>query len=155
MANLDINLYGFPDEDKVSTISISIQWRSAPDYMTANGSHDLTTNRAELAQPPAAVTSVREELRQTQGISISQPRDRLRPTDRLVLYALHARVPQGQKVTLPVRLHELMDECSISRKQVQICLKRLTEKGMISRVTEGVVVGTQEGYRYHISQAVK
>lgn len=155
MANLDINLYGFPDEDKVSSISICIQWQKAPDYITANSSHSLTSNREELNQHPAAVTPVREDLHQTHHINTSQPRDRLRPTDRLVLYALHARVPQGQKTTIPVRLHELMDECSISRKQVQICLKRLAEKGIISRVTEGVVVGTQEGYSYRISQINK
>lgn len=83
-------------------------------------------------------------------VKVSQLSNRLRPSDKLVLIALRAKVPEGTLITPPVRVRDLMEECSISRKQVQICLKRLGEKRMISRITKGVIVGSQEGYRYRV-----
>lgn len=79
---------------------------------------------------------------------------RLRPTDRLVLNALRARVPEGGQITKPIRLQELVDECAISRRQEQICLKRLTEMALINRLSDGMSLGNKEGYPYKLSQAL-
>jgi hypothetical protein len=76
---------------------------------------------------------------------------RLLPSDRVILDALRQRVPQGKQITTPVRNGELMEECSISRRQVQICLKRLTGKGLIKRLANGTDVGTNAGSRYFIT----
>jgi hypothetical protein len=75
----------------------------------------------------------------------------LLPSDRVILDALRRRVSQGKQITTPVRNGELMEECSISRRQVQICLKRLTGKGLIKRLTNETEVGTNAGYRYFIT----
>jgi hypothetical protein len=75
---------------------------------------------------------------------------KLLPTDRVILDALRKRVPRGDRTTVPVRNGELMEECSISRRQVQICLKRLTGKGLIRRLVEGEDIGSHVGYRYFI-----
>jgi hypothetical protein len=72
----------------------------------------------------------------------------LLPTDRLILNALRRRAPRGELSTVHVRNSELMEECSISRRQVQICLKRLTEKGLIKRLVDGADVGATTGCRY-------
>jgi len=81
----------------------------------------------------------------------AQPsRKRLLPSDRVMLDALRTRLPKGEQVTLPVRTRELIDACEISRRQVQICLRRLQEKGLIKRILDGARVGQQGGYRYQI-----
>jgi hypothetical protein len=148
MATLDIKLYDIPDKSKVFTISIFIQWNDAPDRAATNRPH---SNRKVQGQHClVSRTSARKESCQTRKAEPSQHNDRLLPTDKLVLNALQARVPQDEVLTPPVRLRELMKECSISRRQAQICLKRLGEKGMVSRITKGITVGSQEGYRYRI-----
>jgi hypothetical protein len=73
---------------------------------------------------------------------------KLLPTDRVILDALRKRVPRGDRVTVPVRNGELMEECSISRRQVQICLKRLTGKRLIKRLVNETDIGSHTGYRY-------
>jgi DNA-binding MarR family transcriptional regulator len=78
------------------------------------------------------------------------PRKRLLPSDRVILDALRARLPKGEQVTKPVRTRELIDVCEISRRQVQICLRRLEEKGLIKRILDGTYIGQQSGYRYQI-----
>lgn len=90
--------------------------------------------------------------RRREDDSATQLRDRLLPTDRLVLNALLARVSEGEQETKPVRLQELMDECGISRSQARICLKRLTERGLVSRIYGGSRADNQEGYSYKISE---
>lgn len=87
-------------------------------------------------------------------LSASQSGGRLLPTDRLVLNALRARISEGEQATKPVRLQELMDECGISRSQARICLKRLTEKGLVNRVNGEARVDNQEGYSYKLSKDV-
>lgn len=84
----------------------------------------------------------------------AQRRVRLLPTDRLVLNALRARVPEGEQLTKPVRLQELMEECAISRRQAQICLKRLTEMELINRLSDGMSLGNKDGYPYKILQGL-
>ena len=64
--------------------------------------------------------------------------------------ALLQRVPRGKSMTLPVRVKELMIECEISRRQVQICLRRLAEMGLIRRLTDDIGLGSQKGFRYEI-----
>lgn len=153
MATLNIKLHGIPDRSKASRLSICIQLNNESAHVTTAQSH---ANRKALAQHYiASVTPTRKESRHTRKVEISQSKDRLLPTDKLVLYALHSRVALGEAVTPPVRVRELAEECSISRKQVQICLKRLGEKRLISRITKGVTVGSQEGYRYRILQGTK
>ncbi len=75
----------------------------------------------------------------------------LLPSDRVILDALRRRVPQGEQVTTPVRNGELMEECEISRRQVQICLKRLTDRRLIKRLIGESDVGSHAGYRYLVS----
>jgi predicted transcriptional regulator len=67
-----------------------------------------------------------------------------------VLDALRARLPRNKKMTPAVTIKELVDDCMISRRQVQICLRRLDEKGIINRFAEEAVLGNPKGYRYRI-----
>lgn len=76
----------------------------------------------------------------------------LLPTDRIVLNALHARIPWGEHTTELVCVRELAVECEISRRQVQICIKRLTEKRLIKRLVDEKNIGSNNGYRYWISE---
>lgn len=100
----------------------------------AEKSRRLTSGNSKRPSPATAEKSEKQLL----------------PSDRVVLDALRRRVPQGDQVTTPVRNGELMEECSISRRQVQICLKRLAGKGLISRLVDGVEIGSNAGYRYLI-----
>jgi hypothetical protein len=75
----------------------------------------------------------------------------LLPSDRIVLNALRSRVPKGSDVTVPVSVRELMEECTISRRQVQICLKRLSEKELAKRLFKPANLGSHNGYCYQIS----
>jgi predicted transcriptional regulator len=54
-------------------------------------------------------------------------------------------------VTTPVRNSELVEECSISRSQVRICLKRLTGKGLVKRLVDEADIGANAGYRYFVT----
>lgn len=141
--------------NKVHSISILIQWCEV-DGGQADDSH--------YSPQPTVVTQ--SQQRPEAGVRCAERHDptrrpaprttsRLLPTDRLVLGALLDRIPQGETLTPPIRLRELMEECSISRRQVQICLRRLGERGMISRLTEGVPLGNRDGYRYSVTQKGK
>lgn len=146
MATLDITLRGVTAD---STISIHVQLdgiekkralTGMPSNVTAEGgSADLSSDKKERRASAAKGDSAR-----TTG--------RLRPTDKLVLDALRARVPEGTAETAPVTVRELMGECFISRRQVGICLRRLNEKGMINRVGDDALSGRAEGYRYRIQE---
>jgi predicted HTH transcriptional regulator len=143
MATLDITLRGVTAD---STISIRVQLDGVeknrpltvtPINVTAKGGADLSsakkTSRASAVKRNSARTT-----------------DRLLPTDKLVLDALRARVPEGAAETAPVTIRELMRECFISRRQVGICLRRLNEKGMINRIGDDALSGRVEGYCYRI-----
>jgi DNA-binding MarR family transcriptional regulator len=81
-------------------------------------------------------------------ISVGKPKSQLLPSDRVILDALLKRALHGDRITVPVRNGDLAAECEISRRQVQICLKRLIEKGLIKRLMEGADAGSNSGYRY-------
>lgn len=146
MPTLDITLQGVAAD---STISIRVQLdgvekkralTGTPGNGTAEiGRSDLSSDKKKRRAPAAKGDSARTT-------------DRLRPTDKLVLDALRARVPEGAAETAPVTVRELMGECFISRRQVGICLRRLNEKGMINRVGDDALSGRAEGYRYRIQE---
>lgn len=145
-----INMNGIPKR-KLSFISICVHLNQESRDTPTTDSNSLQPDRNVVDQHYTLQARERrvESYRASQ-VQVSELNNRLRPSDRLVLIALCAKVPEGTSITPPVRVRELMEECSISRKQVQICLKRLGEKRMISRITKGVTVGSQEGYRYRI-----
>jgi hypothetical protein len=144
MATLDITLRGVTAE---STISIRVQLDGVEKKRTLTGTPSdgvAEGGRADLSsdKKKRRAYAAKGESARTTG--------RLRPTDKLVLDALRARVPEGAAETAPVTVRELMGECFISRRQVGICLRRLNEKGMINRVGEDTLSGRAEGYRYRI-----
>jgi hypothetical protein len=120
---------------RVRTVTISIQWHE---------------DEIEAQNVSCNVVPVFTGNAPTFHRSKTHSGNRLLPTDRLVLNALLSRVPQGEKMTIPVRVQELMTECLISRRQVQICLKRLSSKGLIKRLLDEMEVGGHKGYRYRI-----
>lgn len=138
--------------NRIHSISILIEW-SEEEGGWVNNIHCssqsvvATRNRQEVGVK-ARGTGKHGQIRR----DTTQLPSRLLPTDKLVLKALRDRAPGGEAVTPPVKIRELMEECSISRRQVQICLRRLSEKGMITRITKGVSLGNQEGYQYGILQ---
>ncbi len=140
---------------KVHTLSITIQWREDEAELaegTSNGSKfDKIAQSRQLITKAAYVNAKPANLSHT---SATRSGKRLLPSDRVVLNALCARVPKGNRVTTLVRTRELQEECEISQRQVQICLRRLNEKGLIKRLSEGEVGGSQEGYHYQLSQDV-
>lgn len=137
-------------------MSILIQWCEVDD---GQADDSLTCNTQSIVAHDQQQTIVKigsnERHGQTKREYAQRADSRLLPTDKLVLGALRDRLPLGETVTPPIRLRELMEECSISRRQVQICLRRLGEKGMIGRLTEGVPLGNRDGYRYSVVQKVK
>jgi len=144
MATLDITLR---DVTADSTISIRVQLdgvekkrgltRTLSNGTAEGGSADLSSVKKKRRAPAAKGDSARTT-------------DRLRPTDKLVLDALRARVPEGAAETAPVTIRELMGECFISRRQVGICLRRLNERGMINRIGDDALSGRVEGYCYRV-----
>ena len=144
MATLDITLRGVTAD---STISIRVQLDGVEKKRVLTGKPSNVTAEDGSAGLPSdkkqgRASAAKGDLAGTTG--------RLRPTDKLVLDALRARVPEGAAETSPVTVRELMGECFISRHQVGICLRRLNEKGMINRVGEDALSGRVEGYRYRI-----
>lgn len=139
---------------KLHTVSITIQWCE----------EDIDPNNGEPNKSQFKEATLRQRV--TRGIGYGnkkngfhnatskRPSKRLLPTDRIVLNALCAYVPRGKHVTTPVRTRELTSLCEISRRQVQICLRRLAEKKIIKRLAEGSGFGNHEGYRYQISQTM-
>jgi hypothetical protein len=143
MATLDITLHGVTAN---STISIRVKLNGVEKSPTRTGKSDSGVAGRRLNQ-----SSGGNKRRTTVAKGDSaHSAVRLLPSDRLVLYSLRARLPADATETPPIRIRDLMSECSISRRQVGICLRRLNEKGMISRVGEGSLSGRTEGYRYRI-----
>jgi hypothetical protein len=150
METLDITLHGVSDKSKSSTISILIQWHEDNDSPTEENPH--TRHKAMPQGQRRTEPAHDNEQSRTHQIGVPTSNDRMLPSDQLVLNALRARVPRGVLTTKPVRIQELMDECAISRRQVQICLKRLTEKGIVKRLSNEATIGSQEGCRYKVSR---
>lgn len=144
MATLDITLCGVTAD---STISIHVQLDGVEKKRVLTGTPSNGT--AEAGRADLSSGKKKRQASAAKGDS-AHATNRLRPTDKLVLDALRARVPEGSAETAPVTVRELMGECLISRRQVGICLRRLNEKGMINRVGDDALSGRAEGYRYLI-----
>lgn len=153
MRFLEVELYDESGGSAARSISIVIRLRDKAgekeDFSASIPNRDKQSRRG-------AGAAMRGDKRhgRSRKVSTRTSRDRLLPSDRLVLNALLARVPQGERVTQPVRLQELVEECEISRSQARICLKRLNERGLVSRLLDEVCSGNQEGYSYKISPEV-
>lgn len=135
------------------SIIVTIRWR--------DGECEQVMELILHHEEPRIKSSYQKSRESLTGKSKRRPREptdksrrRLLPTDRIILAALHKRVPQGAQATVPVRNSELEEECSISRRQVQICLKRLAEKSLIKRLVEETNVGAHAGYQYLVSTRV-
>lgn len=144
MATLDITLQGVTAD---STISIRVQLNGVEKHSPR--AERLGNREGKRGRINLPSDKNKKRASPTKSISARSP-DRLLATDRIVLDALRARLSEGSTETPPVRVRELMGECSISRRQVGICLKRLNEKGQILRVGNGKLAGTTEGFRYRI-----
>jgi hypothetical protein len=135
---------------RVRTVTISIQWHE-DEVEAQNISCNVAPDTSVQGHRPRnEITPIFTSSARTFRRSKTHSGNRLLPTDRLVLNALLSRVPQGEQMTIPVRVQELMTECVISRRQVQICLKRLSYKGLIKRLLDEMEVGGHKGYRYQI-----
>jgi len=148
MATLDITLRGITAE---STICIRVQLHGeagdVEEIRTCRSKSGTRSADGEHAEMISHKQGGRDVTRKAEPL---QAGSRLHPTDKLVFDFLHARVRQGEAETPPIKVRELMEACLISRRQVGICLRRLNEKGMISRVVEETLSRSQEGYRYRI-----
>lgn len=143
-----------PAKRKVHTVCVTIRW--CDDEVVAEDEHGsgIPATLAQSQQHIERSIGYNEALHNVSKLSASLPSKRLLPSDRVVLNALRARVPQGKQITSQVRVRELEAECEISRRQVQICVKRLIEKGLIKRVIEDTNLGNASGNRYHLSKDV-
>jgi hypothetical protein len=139
---------------KAHTVSIIIQWHEEDADMTDSTPSDSESKVRALSQSLSEGAAYEEGQHSTQDIAAQRSSKRLLPTDRVVLDALRARISDGEKVTTLVRTRELETECGISRRQVQICLKRLSEKGFIKRLLVDRSPGSTDGYRYQLSTDV-
>jgi DNA-binding MarR family transcriptional regulator len=140
---------------KVYTITILIQWQDGDDAGRQNIARGAKSNRASRKQRGANYASHHvSDSRRDFHIPEQSSKGRLRPTDRLVLGALRANVSEGTLVTVPISVRELVAECQISRRQVQICLKRLIEKELIERLINAEDWGSHKGCRYRIVEAM-
>jgi hypothetical protein len=140
-----------PGKGKTHTVSIVIQWHEEGADITDSPPDDSEFRVKSLSQSLDEGAAYDERQHSTQDIAAQRSSKRLLPSDRVVLDALRARIPQGEKVTRLVRTRELETECGISRRQVQICLKRLSEKGFIKRLLVDSAPGNTDGYRYQLS----
>jgi len=139
------------DKGKLRTVFITIQW--------LEGDTEVADNKLLNARVPAAVSEPHHKKRLAQGDNKdgtldkkTEPNKRLLPSDRIVLQALRARLPCGGHVTAPVRAREIMDSCEISRRQVQICLRRLAEKGYIKRLIHKSDLGSNAGHQCRLTR---
>lgn len=140
---------------KVHTVSITIQWREDEAEFTEGTSNSSNFNKSTQSQQLIEEANYGDLKRNSTYLtSAARSGKRLLPSDRVVLTALRDRVPKGKQVTTLVRTRELEAECEISRRQVQICLRRLNESGLIKRLPEGVIGGGQDGYHYQLSKHV-
>lgn len=143
------------DRNKVCIVSITIQWCEANDGHTREADRN-----PELGIPTKSKQNTERGSRsdeftnRSRQVHVSRTIDRLRPTDRIVLDALRAHMPENKRVTPAVRISQLVSECMISRRQVQICLRRLEGMKIIRRLTNSSSLGSQEGNRYQVSKAM-
>lgn len=137
------------------TVSITIQWYEANDGRIREDAYIFKTGVKAKDKWHTGDKPRRGEFPdRSPQVRARRATPRLLPTDRIVLDALRAHVPRNKKTTPAVSIRELVEECRISRRQTQICLRRLEEMKIIKRLTEGSSLGTQEGYRYQVSQAM-
>jgi predicted transcriptional regulator len=145
---------GRTSKGKVYTVSIIIQWREEDAELADGDSNNSQFKKSALCQRVKKVAGYSDKKSDSRNKGVVRFGNRLLPSDRVVLDALCAYVPNGKRVTTPVRTRELVAACEISRRQVQICLRRLAEMKIIRRLTKGTSSGNQEGYRYQVSQAM-
>lgn len=139
---------------KVHTVSVTIQWCEEEVTAVSRHSRVAPTAVAEGQRHAARMADDGEAPRRMSEAGARLSGKRLLPSDRVVLNALRQRVPQGKQVTTLIRTRELEEECELSRRQVQICVRRLSEKGLIKRLSKNTDLGSTDGYRYHISKNV-
>jgi hypothetical protein len=135
---------------KTHTVSIIIQWREEDAEVMDNAPSNSKFEAASLSQRLDDETAHYKGQHSTQDVGGQSSSNRLLPSDRVVLDALRARIPRGGQVTTLVRIRDLEVDCGISRRQVQICLKRLSEKGFIKRLLEDASPGSIDGYQYQL-----
>jgi hypothetical protein len=141
--------------NRVCTISITIEWCDANDSEVTEATSILKPSAtARGKQNLRAKSQSNEYPNRPQRVLPQRTVLRLLPTDRIVLDALRARVPRNKRMTPAVSVRELAAECRISRRQMQICLRRLEAMKIIRRFTEGSGLGSQEGYKYQVSQGM-
>ena len=132
------------------SITVIIRWREGEQEQAT----EITLHDGGPRTPPLGQMS-RELLQGNEkdlsAAPVEKSRKQLLPTDRVILDALRRRVLRGTQTTIPVRNGELAAECEISRRQVQICLKRLTDRRLIKRLIDESGVGAHAGYRYLMS----
>jgi hypothetical protein len=134
----------------VRSITVTIRWREEEQEQAT----EITLHEGELrtslsGQKGRELSS--GSTKRLPSAAAEKSGKQLLPTDRVILNALCRRVPQGGQITAPVRNGELAAECEISRRQVQICLKRLMEKRLIKRLINESGIGSHAGYRYLVS----
>jgi hypothetical protein len=140
---------------KVYTITILIQWQEGDDADKQNITRCAKSNKVSRKQRGTNYASPHgPDSRRDFHVSEQSSKGRLRPTDKLVLGALRANVSKGTLVTVPISVRELGAECQISRRQVQICLKRLIEKELIERLVNADDWGSRKGCRYRMVEAM-
>jgi hypothetical protein len=139
---------------KIHTVSIVIQWHEEDAELADSDSNNLQFKESSLCPRVKKVAGYADKKSDSHNKGAVRSGNRLLPSDRVVLNALCAYVPSGKRVTTPVRTRELVTACEISRRQVQICLRRLAEMKIIRRLTKGTSSGNQEGFRYQVSQAM-
>lgn len=139
---------------KIHIVSVTIQW--CEEDATSEVKQDTVTHAptAESQRSQKRSRVYDEKLRDPLDASARPHGKRLLSSDRVVLNALRQRVPRGKQVTTPVRTRELEVECELSRRQVQICIKRLSEKRFIKRLSNNADLGNTEGCRFHLSKDV-
>jgi hypothetical protein len=143
-----------PSKGKIHTVSIIIQWHEEDVELADSDSNNLHFKESLLCPRVKKVAGYTDKKSDSHNKGVVRSGSRLLPSDRVVLNALCAYVPNGKRVTTPVRTRELVAACEISLRQVQICLRRLAEMKIIRRLTKGTSSGNQEGYRYQVSQAM-
>ena len=141
--------------NRICTISITIEWCDANDAEATEATFSLKPNVIARGQQNLRAKSQRNAYSDRSRQAHPQRTVlRLLPTDRIVLDALRARVPRNKRMTPAVSVRELVAEGRISRRQTQICLRRLEAMKIIRRLSEGSSLGNQEGYKYQVSQAM-
>lgn len=134
----------------MGSITVTIRWRVGEQEQAA----EISLHDAELRTSPAGRQNPELSPVNRKALpraAVEKAGKRLLRTDKVVLDALRRRVPRGEQITMHVRNGELAEECEISRRQVQICLKRLTDRELIKRLIGESGVGSHTGYRYLMS----